>query len=199
MDRHSRMVTILKVVLPLAALAILSTLFLLGRSVDPTATIPFAGQEMAERMRNQQVTAPVFSGITSNGDRIMVSADVVRPGGPDVPAEADQLWARIITAEGTRIEMQSRHGNFDLPGDVATFEGEVEIDSSIGTTLVTETLIAALSGVRAEAPGRVRGSAVMGQLDAGAMLLTTKNEGGPIHMLFKNGVKLIYDPKQPER
>ena len=45
MDRYSRMVAIFKVLLPLAALAILSTLFLLSRTIDPTTTIPFADQD----------------------------------------------------------------------------------------------------------------------------------------------------------
>lgn len=198
-DRYSRMVALLKVLLPLAALAILSTLFLISRSNDPVATIPFAEQDMADRMRDQQVTAPFFSGITPKGDQVTVTASLARPGGPDTPAEAEGLSARIITSEGTRITMAAKIGSFDIPGDRATFDGDVKIHSSVGADLTTDRLIAALSGVRAESPGEVHGTAVMGKLTAGQMLITAKNEGEPIHMLFKKGVKLIYDPKQPER
>ena len=42
LDLHSRLVTWAKVALPLAALAILSTLFLLADRIDPTAAIPYA-------------------------------------------------------------------------------------------------------------------------------------------------------------
>lgn len=198
-DRYSRMVALLKVVLPLAALGILSTLFLLSRSVDPTATIPFAEQDMVDRMRDQQVTAPFFSGATPKGDQITVTASLARPGGPGQPAEAEDLKARIITAEGTTITMQSRLGRFDLPADQAIFVGDVHIAASIGAELTTKKLVAALSGLRAESPGEVKGTAVLGRLTAGSMLITAKNEGDPVHMLFKNGVKLVYDPKQPER
>ena len=58
MDRYSRMVTFLKVLLPLAALALLSTLFLISRGINTKATIPFAAHEIEERMRGQQITAP---------------------------------------------------------------------------------------------------------------------------------------------
>ena len=42
MDRYSRMIAFLKVLLPLMALALLSTLFLLSQNTEPMASIPFA-------------------------------------------------------------------------------------------------------------------------------------------------------------
>ncbi|MBL9052753.1 MAG: hypothetical protein JNN02_03385, partial [Tabrizicola sp.] len=41
-DAHTRVVTWLKVLLPLAALAILSTLFLLADQINPDDALPFA-------------------------------------------------------------------------------------------------------------------------------------------------------------
>ena len=41
-DRHTRLVGWLKVALPLTALAILSTLFLVARRIDPEAALPYA-------------------------------------------------------------------------------------------------------------------------------------------------------------
>ena len=93
MDRYSRMVALLKVLLPLAALALLSTLFLISRGVNIEATIPFADHEIEERMRGQQITAPFFSGTTAQGDEITVTASIARPGGPSSPAVATDLTA----------------------------------------------------------------------------------------------------------
>ena len=56
----------------------------------------------------------------------------------------------------------------------------------------------ALGGISGHAPGPVTGSGPMGTLTAGGMRFEAKNEGGPVHVLFNNGVKLIYDPKQSE-
>ena len=82
-DRYSRMVQLLKVILPLAALTLLSAVFLLSRGVDLGSPIPFAEDEIVERTRDQQVTGPFFSGVTPQGEQIQVQAKLARPGGPD--------------------------------------------------------------------------------------------------------------------
>ena len=196
MDLYSRMVALLKVLLPLAALAILSTVFLLSRSVDPTATIPFAEQDMADRMRDQQVTAPFFSGTTSDGDEIMVTASIARPGGPNSPAEATDLSAQITMVDGVRITLRSDTGTVAVDKDLATFEGHVIITTTTGYVVLTDTLNSALSGITANTPGQIEGTGPLGEFTAGNMQIDTKTEGGTVHMLFNNGVKLIYDPKK---
>lgn len=199
MDLYSRLIAFLKVLLPLAALGILATLFLLSRTTGPIATIPFADKDIADRMRDQQITAPFFSGTTSKGEEIIVTASVVRPGGPDTPAEAVDLNGRITLADGQRITLESKTGKFDLPDDMATFSGNVKIATSTELLVLTDVLNTALSGVYGNTPGQVEGSGPFGDFTAGQMEMTAKKDGGPVHMLFKNGVKLIYDPKQSER
>lgn len=198
MDLRSRMVAIFKVLLPLAALAILATLFLLSRSDDETFAIPFAEDEIAGRMRDQQVTAPFFSGTTPKGDQIILTAALARPGGADTPAEAVDLGARLTLAQGGRITLDADTGSVNVRDDIATFAGNVRIATDTGLRLQTELLNTALGGISGHAPGPVTGSGPMGTLTAGGMRFEAKNEGGPVHVLFNNGVKLIYDPKQSE-
>ena len=100
MDRYSRMVAVLKVALPLLALAILATLFLVSRGGEVDVTIPFAEADLETRTRDQQVTGPFFSGTTAQGDEIVVKADIARPGGPAAPAEATNVQARMKRADG---------------------------------------------------------------------------------------------------
>lgn len=199
MDRYSRMVTFLKVILPLAALALLSTLFLISRGVNTEATIPFADHEIEERMRGQQITAPYFSGTTSQGDEITVTASIARPGGPTSPAVATDLVAVISTADGGRMTLSSDSGAVQLESDMASFSGNVEITSAAGLLVTTDLLNATLSGLSADSPGPVRAIGPIGALNAGTMQLQTKTQGGPLHMLFNNGVKLVYDPRKSER
>lgn len=198
MDLYSRMVAIFKVLLPLAALALLSTLFLLSRSIDPTATIPFSQQDVSERVRGQQVTEPFFSGTTADGDDIVVHAALARPGGPESPAEAETITARIIMADGVRIVLGARRASVDMASDIATFSGDVRVSSTDGLVVRTEELVAALGKVEGRTTGVVRGTGPMGRFDAGRMEYAAKNRGEPLHMVFKDGVKLIYQPKQPE-
>lgn len=65
--------------------------------------------------------------------------------------------------------------------------------------LISRGVNTALSGLEASSPGPVRATGAIGKLTAGNMQISAKTEGGPVHMLFKNGVKLLYEPQQPER
>lgn len=199
MDRHSRAVAYLKVLLPLTALVLLSTLFMVSRGSDIEAVIPFADQDIEDRLRGQQVTGPYFSGTTSGGDEIMVTASLARPGGAGAPAVAVNLEAEILMAGGGRIALSSDTGAVYPDRDRAEFAGGVTITSADGMKVETETLNTALSGLEAESPGPVRARGPIGDLTAGNMRIHVKTEGGPAHMLFKDGVKLIYDPQKPER
>ena len=199
MDRYSRSVAILKVLLPLAALALLSTMFLLSRGADIDATIPFADTEIEERLRGQQVTEPVFSGVTPNGDEITFSAGIAGPPSADKPAYAKDLNARIKTVDGVDIRLRADAGNVDVQTDLATFTGNVIIETTSGFRMETDDLTASLTGISADAPGQVRGTGPMGRFTAGGMEMRAQKSGGPVHTLFKGGVKLIYDPNQSER
>ncbi|WP_291737970.1 LPS export ABC transporter periplasmic protein LptC [Leisingera sp. F5] len=199
MDSYSRAVAYLKVLLPLAALVLMSTMFLISRGVNTDAVIPFAQKEIEDRMKGQQVTAPFFSGTTAQGDEIMVTAALARPGGDGTPAVASDLSAEFDLAEGGRITLKSESGTIHPGRDMARFTGNVTITSADGLIVETEELNTALSGLEADSPGSVRATGPIGELTAGKMRIGVKTEGGPIHMLFKNGVKLLYDPQKPER
>lgn len=199
MDSHSRAVAFLKVLLPLAALVLLSTLFLISRGVNTDAVIPFAQREIEDRMRGQLVTAPFFSGTTAKGDEILVTASTARPGRNGAPAIASDMSAEIILAEGGKITLASETGAINPARDTARFTGNVTITSADGLVVETEELNSILSGLSATSPGPVRATGDIGVLTAGNMQIEAKTGGGPVHMLFKNGVKLLYQPQQPER
>lgn len=194
MDSYSRMVALFKVLLPLAALAILATLFLLSRGIDLDATIPFAESEVTERLRDQQITGPFFSGTTPKGDELIVNARLARPGGAGKPAEALDVSARLKTAEGMRMTMDADTVSVQTENDMAMFIGNVHIVTSTGLELRTEQLNTALHDVAGETPGTVIGQAPFGDLEAGQMEFRAKNKSGPLHILFKSGVKLVYRP-----
>lgn len=197
MDSYSRLVAYLKVILPLAALALLSTLFLLARGIDPEATLPFARQEIEDRVRGQQITAPFFSGTTDDGDEITVSARLARPAGSGGLAEAEGLRARMKLAQGGQVTLRAETGSVDPATDAARFSGDVEITTSTGYTVQTERLDATIGQFRAQTPGTVRATGPVGDLTAGRMEMAPEKPGGPVHMVFKGGVKLVYEPQKP--
>ena len=168
MDHYSRMVSYLKVLLPLAALALLSTLFLISRNGDTEAVIPFADREIEERMRGQQVTGPFFSGSTSEGDEIWVTASVARASTDD-PVIAKDLEAEIRMVAGGRLTLRSDRGTVHPDQDLARFIGNVEITTDDGMVVQTEALKTQLSAVHAESPGTVVATCDLVQFTAGHM------------------------------
>lgn len=199
MDRHSRRVQIFKVLLPLTALALLSTLFLLSDSIDPQSTIPFAEGDAIERIRDQQITGPVYSGTTEKGDEIMFTADTVTPGGPYSPAEAINPRAEMVLSGGNRIKLGAKSGHLSLTQQMATFVGDVVITTADGMKLTTHVLNTSIEKIAGSAPGYIEGHGPIGELSAGGMELGSQSDDGAIHVLFTGGVKLIYDPQKSER
>ncbi|MCA0920342.1 LPS export ABC transporter periplasmic protein LptC [Pseudooceanicola nanhaiensis] len=198
-DRYSRVIAWLKVILPLAALGLLSTLFLLARTVGPSAELPFADTDLQERIRNQQITNPTFAGATATGDLIAFTAEVARPD-PEGRSRlnADVVDAQIDLKAGARITFRADSGSFDDPADRAELAGNVVITSSEGYRIETEELISALRSIEAETPGTVRAEGPPGRFTAGKMVLTTATSGSDAQLVFTDGVKLVYDPRGNE-
>ena len=194
-DRYSRLIAWLKVLLPLTALALLSTLFLLSRSVDPTTTIPFADTEVRERLRTQQITGPVFAGTTDAGDQISVRPGLTSSERP----EADDLTAQINLSEGGQINLTAKSGELDTEGEIVIFRGSVVIENSEGYIIRTQQLRSSLSRIEADTLSSVSATSPLGDLQAGKMQLRSDPDSQSVQMVFTNGVKLIYRPKQTDR
>ncbi|MCV6587149.1 MAG: hypothetical protein OIF47_16605 [Marinibacterium sp.] len=199
MDGYSRFVSFLRVALPLAALGLLSSLFLLARGVETTPDIPFAESEITDRTREQTITAPVYAGVTRKGEEIMVTAETSSPGIDGGPASAETLSGRMILKDNSEITLVSDDGSFDLQDQRASFIGNVVIESTLGYRMETALLHSAMDRIEATAPGRVDGTGPIGELTAGRMEITSDPETDNIHLFFNDGVHLIYDPKHNER
>jgi lipopolysaccharide export system protein LptC len=105
-DGRSRTVFWLKVLLPLVALGLLSTLFLVARTTDPDLAIRYADVDVAELSKGEQVTGPAYSGVTRDGTSVTVVATSVRPSG-SVPGqfEARTVSGRMAFASGATAEL----------------------------------------------------------------------------------------------
>ncbi|MEL6562820.1 MAG: hypothetical protein AAFQ59_00140 [Pseudomonadota bacterium] len=197
MDRYSRFVAWLKVLLPLAALALLSTLFLLSRNTDPVAAIPFADDDLLDRVRDEQITGPFFSGTTSDGDRVSVAAGTMRTG-LGAASTVEDLSAQIDMLSGTRIILFSDAGQFDMANARSNLTGNVVVTTSTGFKMTTDTLTADFDAMRVEAPQSVTALSPFGTLNAGQMRMEKRGADENSHLIFTEGVKLVYDPSNRE-
>ncbi|WP_212522844.1 LPS export ABC transporter periplasmic protein LptC [Actibacterium sp. MT2.3-13A] len=195
-NAYSRFITLAKIGLPLAALALLSTLFLFSRNIDPTQSIPYATVDVEELVREPRVTAPNYSGVTSDGTAIAVQAKAARPdpAGPG-RASAEALSARLDFADGSSADITSAQGRVDTAEGLAYLEGGVVIDTSTGYHITTEALTTALEHTSVVTESTVEATGPLGRLTAGRMQIDEDADApGQYLLVFKDGVKLVYDP-----
>lgn len=193
---RTRVINWLKILLPITALALLSTLFLLSRTVDPTKSIPVSRADLESRTGSQQITEPSFAGATEEGHLVSFIATQAKVD-PDRPERviAETIAAQIDLLNGTRINITSLIGTVDDTDGTAILEGDVVLTSSTGYRVTTELLTTSMREIAAESGGPISGNGPPGNLDAGKMSLASDPMTGEVHLLFTNGVKLIYDPR----
>lgn len=187
----------MKIILPLVALGLLSTLFLISRKVDLSDRVPYAQVDLEQRAHDQGVTNPSFSGVATGGEQVSFKADMVRPD----PDNADRLLARAPRAEmrlvgGAVIDIRAERGESDQIYATALLEGDVQVVTTTGYDIRTDLLTAAFDTLHAESPGPVTGTGPPGDLSAGRMELVVDAQSDAAHLMFTDGVKLIYRPRQ---
>ena len=191
---RSRAVRLAALVLPVAALALLSTMFLAARGVNPDDAIPFAAVDVSERARDRQLTAPRFAGVSSRGTPFALSARQARPDMAD-PRRMSAEAPRLVLGDDAagRASVVARAGEVDTGARTIRLEGDVRIDTTTGYALRTERLDGALGRLDLTAPGEVRGTGPLGRLRAGAMRLD-EDAAGAARMVFTGGIDLLYVP-----
>lgn len=192
---YSKVITWLKVLLPLAALALLSTMFLFAQSVAPTSTIPFAQIELEDRINDQQITAPFLAGKTTSGYDIEVTADAAKPD-PENPnlSLVSRLHANIALNDLQSVELSSGAGRIDGKALTADFYDGVRVTSSHGYEIQSSALTLNLDQGTATSETEVTGIGPVGRFRAGSMELTAKSDTSDGRFLFTNGVQLLYTP-----
>lgn len=197
---YSRFVALAKVVLPLAALVLFATLFLIARQIDPDAAIPFAEVDVEQFAREARIGAPEFSGVTLDGTLVSLSAAVARPD-PERPGRmtVESLVARFQVPDGSRIEAVAATGAVDNAGQIVELAGGVTLSTSTGYRVTAPDLTAALAETALRSAGPIRAVGPPGRIEAGAMELTRSPGGAGAAdtyvLVFNGGVKLVYEPK----
>lgn len=192
-NRHTRLVFWLKIILPIVALTILSTLFLFARKIDFEGTLPYANVNVEDLANNPRLTAPEYSGVTQDGAAIRIAATTARPG----KTASDPILAEGITAlyegqRGTKVALTAKTGSFDPNAGTLSLTGEVLAATSDGYRLQAEQMAGKLSDTDLLAEGQVQGETPFGTITAGSMRLSGPTDDH--QLVFKGGVKLVYTP-----
>ena len=193
---HSMMVTTLKVILPLVALGLLVSMFLMSKKVPELTEIPFSQRELIERSKGQQMSTPYYLGVTRSGDKISVAANALKPDGHNGSnAFADQISSKLETKDGATIHMFSDSGFLYNDTEMVVMEGSVSVITTDGYQLRASKIDARLDQTWIFAQGPIQGSVPYGRLDAGSLEIVRSAETGALNFHFKGGVKMIYLPE----
>jgi lipopolysaccharide export system protein LptC len=193
-DFYSQLIGWLKVLLPLTALALLSTLFLFARGSNSVQTIPYA--ELAEMAREPSMSNPNLAGVTSDGSAVSITAAELRPK-PDAP-EAFEIIAPtlvLVATDGSRTEISAGSGEIDGPNKHMTMSGLVRLSTSSGYMMETAGIEADLASGRISSLGPLEVQAPFGTLTAGQVVVMTSPDGLGQQMVFNGGVRLLYLPQ----
>lgn len=186
---RSRAVAWAKVLLPLAALALLSTVFLLARAPGGAVDIPYARLE--EIAREPRLDRPRLAGVAPDGTAVALSAERVTP----MPGreEAWTLEAPRLETEGEsgRATLEAARGEVDVARRTLRLEGGVRLATPGGVVVEMAEATADLRAGTARA-GAVAATSPLGDIRAGALAVESSAEGR--RLLFHGGVRVLYRP-----
>jgi lipopolysaccharide export system protein LptC len=192
---HSRLVARAKIFLPLASLAILATLFLFSRSSDTISDIPYARVEIETLAREQRLDGPTFATVTDDGAQLEISATTVRPDSSNQDVvNSTQIHAKLKMPDQSAVFMTAKDAVIDGPSRIAELSGGVNLETTTGYLITTDRIAAKLNMSKIESPGEVFAQAPSGEISAGSMEISQDTDTGDYVLVFKNRVKLIYQP-----
>ena len=194
-NTYSRVVGALKVILPLAALVLLSTLFLLSRGREDAGSLRYTDSDIAALLKEPRMTAPTYTGVTRDGSAIRLSADAAIPGAtPDAGGRADRPRLLLVAPDGGQTTAEADEARIDPAARTLLLTGAVRIATQDGYRIDSALVVATLDRTRIESPGPVVADSPQGHIDAGTLLLQRADARSPEVLVFKGGVKLLYEP-----
>lgn len=191
---YSRLIAWLKILLPLGALALLSTIFLYSRSPDPIAVIPVLANG-ADPSKSEQVGKPFYAGTTEAGHAITLVARQARSvGSGQSGVIADDLRAVVDVEADNRITIEATTGQMDEDDRLLLRDG-VTLQSTSGYTVRSTGFDAVLDRVEIDSTGPVDADGPGLVLSAGKLLVEETPVTSDLELLFTQGVKLVYTPQ----
>ncbi len=195
-DTHTRLIGWLKIALPLLALGILSTLFLVARTINPDDAIPYADVDIEDRLREPRMTEPTYAGVTDDGAALTLTASEARPeAASNGSGSAKALTGTLETPDGVRTDLAAAAARVDGPARQIVLTGGVVVTSTNGWRVESDEMIAAMDATDVQTRAPVTASGPAGTVTAQSMHLTADaTRKGSYLLVFNGAVKLIYRP-----
>lgn len=193
---------VLRLSLPLGALVLMSTIFMVSRSVDPSRAVALSDLDLEEITREPRIGGARFAAVGQSGTALTIAASALRS--VNDPQARDPLHLLLDTPEG-RLEFtgggdarfRAQSGMIDQAENLVLLSGGVNLTSSTGYMVTMQELRSDLGGNTLSGTGGIEGSGPAGQLVANALSLHANPAGtGGYLLAFTGDVRLIYQPQQ---
>ena len=194
-DGYSAFVAWVKTLLPIAALGMLSTIFLFSGKIDVTKSLPYAELNVAEIVREQRITKPYFTTISENGTEVALSA-AYASADPNITGIYNVSEPSIVlkSTTGRRTQITAGFGKMNSTSQHAIVSQGVNVTAAPGFWFRTNDLYVDFEQATVKSKGLFEGVTPIGALKAGKVFIQMAADDRQI--VFTNGVQLIYQPYQ---
>lgn len=194
---HSRIVTILKLGLPLVALALVASVFLVQTDDRLGGTINFSEADIDQLGQGLRLTNSVFNGTTQVGDRFRIAAATLIPdAAPPKRAAITTLDGDLELVDGPTVSLSADTGDLDIPTQRLDISGNVRLTSSDGYVLVADKATIDFLAGSFIAGDKVVTTGALGEITSGNLHVSPADTTGDARRFsFSNGVHVLYDPK----
>lgn len=195
-NTYSRLVRWLQVLLPILALGVLSTLFLVPRTIQPAQELRYSQVDVDAMAREQRISQPNFHGMTEDGAAVSIKAETAMPD-PNDPAHVtgQGIQAQIALRSGDLIDIAAQTMDVNPAIGRAALVGDVRITSKSGYRIATQALQVSLSETRLSSDQETRITGALGEITAGGFELSEHSSvRDRFVLLFKDGVRVLYTP-----
>jgi len=192
---HSRIVGVLKVGLPLVALGMLASIFLV-QTDRFGGDLSFSRGDIDALGKGLRITNPTFTGTTQGQDRFRFTAALVEPdAAPPERAKITTLAGEVALNNGPVVELEADSGDLHIPTERLDVAGNVRIRTSEGYRMAAEQATLDLRAGSLIAGNAVETTGPLGRIDSGSLTIQPAAASGEARRFsFGNGVRLVYDP-----
>ncbi len=195
---YSRMVSVLKLGLPVAALGLLMAVFLVSHEDELEGGLSFSKADLEAMGTGLRVTNPNFSGSSTRGDIYDFVAGAVVPQDLAMSvASISDLSGTIRFADGAILDLIAAEADFDLENQKLLLSSGIKLQTDGGYTASAGNVAVDLAkGVLSGTDG-VSAQGQMGDIEAAAMQInsvTTLGLDSDAVIKFSGGVRLHYIP-----
>jgi lipopolysaccharide export system protein LptC len=198
-ERYSRTVRRMKVLLPLGAVLLIGMIFMFGRERAAVIDAEQAA-EMVALGSGLRLENPRFAGVTEDGDPFVVTADWALPDGamPD-RVELQRPVGEMHMADERVVTVRAEAGELLRGDERLNLQGAVVLETSDGYVIETPRVEVDLGAKVAVAPERLRGRGPRGGIEADRVRVVRGEGRDSTTVLFEGDVRVTWHPEAGEQ